>query len=176
MLIAVGASAVLGLSFYLKRRTKKLQAKNQALFNPPSPSEYRGLFAPTDEELRQIEREKLAAEQAKEAEILRQESEEKLAAITNFKNAWLVQPDRKNTIELLRRAAESASSEKFSEIASAIVELWREGKIKDLPARDLADLLDSHLRILPQQERTSGALFWLKEEIAEMRRKSEESE
>jgi hypothetical protein len=33
--------------------------------------------------------------------------------------------------------------------------------------------LDSHLRILPQQERLSGAIFWLKQEIENLRRKSE---
>lgn len=173
MVIAVGASSVLGFSFYLKRRTRKLQTENQTHFNPPP--EYHSLFDPTDEELRAIEREERAAEQAKKAEVLRQEAKEKLKALTDFKNSWLANPERKNTIELLRRAA-GESAEKFSEIASLIIKLWRENRIKDLSAPDLADLLDSHFRILPQQERTSGALFWLKEEIAKLRRKSEESE
>lgn len=173
-LIIIGASAVLGFSFYLKRQSKRLRAENQTRLNPPSP-EYHGLFAPTDEELRAREREKYNAQKAKAAELARQEAEEKLTTFADYKNAWRARPERKNTIELLRQAAETESAKTFSETASMIVEMWREGQVENLSAPDLADLLDSHLRILPQQERTSGALFWLREEINQLRFGSEGS-
>jgi hypothetical protein len=35
---------------------------------------------------------------------------------------------------------------------------------------DAAALVDSHMRLLPQEERSSGALFWLREEVTKMRK------
>jgi len=67
-------------------------------------------------------------------------------------------------------ASESENAKIFSEISENVIKLWRENRIENLEARDLADLLDSHFRTLPQQERTSGELFWLREEIENLRR------
>lgn len=173
VVITVGLSAVLGFSFYLKRRTaKRLETENQQYLNP---QEYRSLFAPSDEEMRVSEREESERQKAKAEEKERQAKEENLAALADFRNSWRDNPNRKNTVELFRRAAASGSAEAFSETASAVIELWREKRIENLPAPDLADLLDSHLRILPQQERTAGKLFWLREETAELRRASEDN-
>lgn len=67
MVIAVGAAAILGFTFYTKRRTKSFSAHQQRQFtDSPPPS----LFEPDAEELRLIEREnenrllaKIAAEE-----------------------------------------------------------------------------------------------------------------
>jgi hypothetical protein len=95
--------------------------------------------------------------------------EEKAEKISEFEKAWSAAPDRKRTIELLFLAAQSENAKIFSEVSESVLNLWRENRIENLTAHDLADLLDSHFRILPQQERTSGAIFWLKKEIERLR-------
>ncbi len=84
-------------------------------------------------------------------------------------------PTKENTIELFRLAVESESAEIFSQTAENVIQVWRTGKLKSLTANDLAQLAESHLWLLPQEERTLGAVFWLKQEIADLRRKAIES-
>lgn len=172
MVIAIGASAVLGVSFYLNRKTKRLQSKNQDQF--PVRSNYRPLFEPTDDEIRALEREEEARQAAKIETELRQIKAGKIEDVRDFQKIWQNQSNKGNTLELLRLAAVSETAQIFSEISEKIIKVWYDRKIDNLSARDLADLLDSHLRTLPQQERTSGILFWLKQEILSLRRKSED--
>lgn len=173
MVIAVGASAVLGFSFYLKRRPKSLAAaNNNKQFNVSPPG--RSLFEPDAEELRSIESEKENLSRAKNAErqhLLKAEKAEKVRLL--LKN-WQSAPTVKTTAEILRRAAEAGSAEIFSETAENVLKAWREHRIENLSALNLAELLDSHFRLLPQQERTSGAIFWVKREIENLRSQSEE--
>lgn len=171
MVIAIGASAVLGFSFYLRRKTKRLQSQNQVQF--AEPTRYRPLFAPTDEEIRALEREEKTREKAKAEDEIRQAKENKIKLAHDFQKIWQNQPNKGKTIEFLRLAAESENSEVFSETARNVLNFWSDKKIDNLSAQDLADLLDSHLRTLPQQERASGILFWLKQEIQSLRRNSE---
>ena len=171
MVIVVGATTILGFSVYLKRRTKSLESNNQTNFDDVPP--YRSLFAPTDEEIRQSELEENAARLAKETEEARRLAGEKIEKIHECEKDWRVAPDRRKTVELLRLASESENAKIFSETAEGVIESWRENQLQDLTGDDLADLLDSHLRTLPQQERTSGAIFWLKQEIINLREKSE---
>ncbi len=90
-----------------------------------------------------------------------------------FEKVWRNEPNKQNTIELLRLAAESESAEVFSQTEENVIQVWHNEQAGGLSKKDLADLLDSHLRILPQQERLSGAVFWIKREIENLRRKSE---
>jgi len=66
--ITIGLLSVLGFAAYLKRRRKSLEIINQEQFNEPPP--YRPLFAPTDVEIRALEREEEIEKvaEAKEAE------------------------------------------------------------------------------------------------------------
>jgi hypothetical protein len=171
MVIAIGASAVLGFSFYLRRKTKQLKEQNQTLFTEPP--RYRPLFAPTEEDTRALELEEKLREKAKAEDEIRQAKENKIKLARDFQNTWQDQPNKGKTIELLRLAATSEDSETFSETARGVLNFWNDKKIDNLSAQDLADLLDSHLRTLPQQERASGILFWLKQEIESLRRNSE---
>lgn len=137
---------------------------------------YRSLFEPDEDEIRVIEREekmRLKAENEQKKEDLLKEKAEK---VFEFQKIWNQEPNRKNTIELIILSAQSESGELFSKTAENVLNLWKENRIENLSASDLADLLDSHFRILPQQERTSGALFWLKEEIAELKRQKSEAQ
>ena len=172
MLIVVGVTAVVGFSVYLKRRTTSLNSDNQTKFIEPP---YRSLFAPTDEEVCQFELEENAERQAKEREETRRLAAERIEKVQECEKYWRAAPDRRKTIELLRLASESEDAKTFSEAAESVIKVWRVNQLQDLTGDDLADLLDSHLRTLPQQERTSGAIFWLKQEIKNLREKSEES-
>ncbi len=170
VVIVIGVSAIVGFSAYLKRRNKSLDATNQNQFNNPP---YRSLFAPSDEEIRALERveqTKLEAEQKEnEREVLSKKSEK----VRDFEKIWRGEPTKQNTIELLRLAAQSESAETFSQTAENVIQVLHHEQAGGLSKKDLADLLDSHLRILPQQERLSGAMFWIKREIENLRRKSE---
>jgi hypothetical protein len=166
--ILVVLSAASLLFIFVKRRNSNLLEQN-----PPknlSAANFRPLFEPDEDDLRAFEREEKALEDAKKADEARQVLVEKAEKASELKKTWSASPDRKRTIELLFLASESENAKFFSEISENVIKLWRENRIENLEARDLADLLDSHFRILPQQERTSGELFWLREEIENLRR------
>lgn len=169
--ILAAFSALVVLALFAKRRKAHLLEQN----NPKNlPAEnYRPLFAPTDEEIRAFEREekeKLLVEEREKARRLAEEEKEK---IYELEKNWRVSPDKKRTVEMLFVAAEIGDAKMFGEISLNVIKLWREDKVENLPAKDLADLLDSHFRLLPQQERTSGVIFRLKEEIENLRSRSE---
>jgi hypothetical protein len=171
--ILVVLSAVALLAKVVKRRNSFPLEQN-----PPknlSAASYRPLFQPTEEEMRAYEREEKALAAAKKAEEERRIFVEKTEKAFEFEKIWSVSPDRKGTIELLFLAAKSENAQTFSKCAENVIKLWRENRIENLKALDLAELLDSHFRTLPQQERTSGVGFWLKEEIEKLRLRSEEN-
>lgn len=172
MVIVVGTAAVVGFTFFLKRRTARtLESHDQKQFADAPP--YRSLFEPDEAEMRALEAAENAEKSAKEREELSQLTVEMLEKVRKYENVWRVSPDKRKTVELLRLAAESGKAQIFSDAAENVLQIWRENKIENLTSTDLADLLDSHFRTLPQQERISGALFWIKREIEILRRKSE---
>jgi hypothetical protein len=131
----------------------------------------RPLFAPTDEEIRAFENEERARLEA-EAENERAAVEARQdAAVAEAIELWRRSPDRSSTTSLLVAAARSESSNVFSRIASEILQVFNEQGIAGISHGDLAALLDSHFRLLPQQERSAGVVFGIKQEIAELRRK-----
>lgn len=169
--IVVSVTAVVGFSIYLKRKTKPLESNNQRQFVDAVPP-YRSLFAPDDEEVRAQERE---AQMKFEAELKQAEQKivfERAERVREYKKIWRDAPTKQNTIELLRLAAESENAEVFSQTAENVIQVLLHEQAGNLTAKDLADLLDSHVSTLPQQERISGAAFWLKQEIEKLRRNS----
>ncbi len=171
-IIIVGAAAVFGFSFYLKRRAKSLESNNQKQIVGDAP-QYRSLFEPDEEEIRFLEREEAAKTEAEKLETARRDLLEKAERVKEFQTIFLENPTRKNIIELLLSAAGSESAKIFGETAESVLKVFRENKIKNLTATDLAGLLESHIGLLSQQERASGAMFWLKQEIERLRRDSE---
>ena len=157
--------------FLTRERQALPPAKDPRRFDVPPV--YHSIFEPTDEEIRALETEEKRQLTANQAEETRLIAEQNLAEIYDYRKVWRESPDARTTAELLRRAAENGNAAVFAEIAESVIKLSRENEINNLSARDLAELLDSHFRLLPQQERTSGAIFRLKEEIAELRLKSE---
>ncbi len=168
-IITVGLSAVLGFSFLNSRRAKFFKAQNSDQIEPL----YKSLFAPSDAEIRALEQAEKAKAKVEKAESANKDLLAKMERLSELNKIWVENPNKKNTIELLFLAAQSESAKIFSQTAKNVIQVWRNGKLESLTANDLAQLAESHLWLLPQQERTSGAVFWLKQEIADLRRKSE---
>lgn len=164
-------STLFVLALFAKRRKAHLLEENKP--KNLNAENFRPLFAPTDEDIRAFEREEKEKLLAKEREEMRRLTEEKIEKVYEVEKSWRASPDKKATAKLLFSASEPGNAKIYGEIAESVIKIWREDKIENLSARDLADLLDSHFRILPQQERTSGAIFWLREEIEKLRSKSE---
>jgi hypothetical protein len=174
VVIAAGLLIAFGFSFYLRSRQISAPEDQNYLAHPQN---FRPLFAPSEEDIRALESAEKEAEKQRarenEHENERQALLEKSGLANEFKRIWLNAPDRRGAAELLRLAGESENAETFSEIAENVIQVWHDEKIAGLKAAELAALLDSHFRLLPQQEMASGALFWLKQEIAELRLKAE---
>ncbi len=171
IIITAGLSVIFGVSFFQKRNIKSLQNSNKDNFEPS----YKSLFAPSDEEIRAFER-----EAETKARMEKSESEQKIRLLESerlneIQKVWTVNPNKNNSIELLFLAAQSKSAETFSKTARSVIRVWQQGSLTNLKAVELAQLIESHIWLLPQKERTSGINFWLKQELAELRRKSEES-
>jgi hypothetical protein len=88
---------------------------------------------------------------------------------------WRGLPSRKNTLELLYIASQSENGNVYSDVTKSVLESWHNGKIVDLSAEDLAQMLESHFWLLPSEQRTSGFSFGLNQEIASLRQKSLEN-
>jgi hypothetical protein len=148
------------------------RSTNQNTFNP---KKFRGLFQPTEEEIRASEKAEKEIEQAKTGEAKRLELEEKISKVVESIDVWRKLPSRRNTLELLYVASKSENGRVYSDAAKSVLESWQNGKIDDLSAEDLAQILESHFWLLPDEQRTSGINFGLNQEIASLRRKSLEN-
>jgi hypothetical protein len=133
-------------------------------------SQFRPLFAPTEEDLAKVEREKQAEIDAEREQNNRLELEKKLANFEEFRQTWRASVNKISTVELLTRAVEFQSSEVFLETVQAIL---NERQSIDFSNEDLARLIESHFWLLPANERTPGVTFAVNEEIAALRRRSE---
>jgi hypothetical protein len=163
MIIAVGIASVVGFSNYLKQRRQLPQDDSpRQLENPPP---YRSLFEPTDDEIRLQQREDYLRKQADEKASRQEQLKQKAAAVRKELSAWLGAPDKSGAVRVILEASGSESARVYSEIAESVIKVVRENRVPGLGGNELAELLDSHFRLLPQQERNSGELHWLKNEI-----------
>lgn len=167
-------AAVALIGFIVRREVAKSLLENPSPRELPQP-QYRPLFQPDEEDLREMER----MEAEKLAEIERQENlkqaEEKLAKFGELRQTWAQSPNRGSTIELLVQASQISDGKVYLETCEGILASWCAGDIGELSSDDLAQLLESHFWLLPDSERTPGVSFRLKEEIAGLRREPEES-
>jgi hypothetical protein len=167
-------AAVALIGFIVRREVAKSLLEQAPLRELPQP-QYRPLFEPAEDELRA----EASAEAKKVKEIESQESlkqaEEKLAKFEELRQTWAQSPTRGSTINLLYEASQIADGTVYLETCERILTSWHAGEIADLSADDLAQLLESHFWLLPDSQRTPGVSFRLKQEIAGLRRESEES-
>jgi hypothetical protein len=166
--ILVVLSAAITIPLFIKRR-KTPSSENPRQLEPPP---FRSLFEPSETELRALEREEKARLAARKRQNEEQLSVQKQEEIREFQKIWQISPNKKNTVELIRLSAAGESGKNFAEIAESVIQLWRAKKIEEFSGEDLAAVLESHFRLLPNEERTSGVAFWLKREIASLRAKS----
>lgn len=132
---------------------------------------FRPLFAPNEEDMREFEREEKAQLAVKQSEEQGHVRAKKLALFEKLRQTWRVSPNRAKTIEMLYQASQTESGKVYLEVSESVLEAWRAGKIADLTADDLAQLLESHFWLLPTTERTPGFSFRIQQEIAALRRK-----
>ena len=133
-------------------------------------SRFRPLFAPSDEDLAAVEREKQDVIDAEQRENDRLAREKKLANFAEFRQTWRASEKKENVADLLTRAAEFKDGEVFLETVKTILD---ERQNVSLSNEDLAQLIESHFWLLPANERTPGVTFAVNEEIAALRRRSE---
>lgn len=171
--ILVALSAVITISVLLLARKyrKSLISHIPEQIEPPHP---RSLFEPDEEEIRAREREEKTKIESLKAEEIRRISAQKAEKVREFREFWEIAPQRRSTVHLLHLAAQTENGKIFSETAETVIQHWQANKIEDLKAEQLAQILESHFWLLPNEERTSGVAFWLKQEIAGLRRSSEE--
>ena len=167
-------AAIVLLSIFVKRQVTESLAEHESPRELPEP-QFRPLFEPTDEELREEE----LKEAAEAAEIDRQESlkqtEEKLAKFDRLRQDWANSPNKIGTIELLYQASALGQGELYWDTCERVLAVFRAGVISGLSADDLAQMLESHFWLLPDDERPPGVSFLLQEEIAGLRREIAES-
>jgi hypothetical protein len=166
VVLAVLSAAVL-LVYYVKRQDRDLIEDNPS-YNL-SAENFRPLFAPTDEEMREFERAESAKREAAALDEAERAETAKEDEIWRLQVEWKTFPDKQKTIDLLYAASQTGDGNLFSDVSDQILQVFRETGIGGLSPNDLAELFDSHYRLLPQVERSSGALFRLKQEIAELR-------
>ncbi len=162
VLLILSAAAV--IYFFQTRQRPILTEKKRSYL--AEETDLRPLFAPEKRDLDRSIREENAgaAKLRNEAAAAERDSELELA-----RRSWVASPGRKTTGQLIRLATDTKNADTFAETANEILRAHREGLINGLTDNDLAALLDSHYVLLPVNERGSGALFLIKQEIAKLR-------
>lgn len=174
MLLLIAVLASLSAAFLLFRYAKRSDPElpvHQTI-STEAPSGARPLFAPTDEDLQRESSEKVARSIARRE--YRAKAKERESVDTALLN-WREDRNAKTAAELLRVVTTTNLEGAFSRSASEIIEDYRASHLLGIAESDLAALLDSHLKLLPAGERSSGELFWLKQEIADLRKRTSRS-
>ena len=170
MLYLLAVFAIIAAAALLAKFANRqiIQPFNSDRHNDLPPAGLRPLFEPTEDDLREFERNELAVQKAKELEAARSAKADRELDLRRLLMAWRTSPSRQNTVDVLKEAAEIGKAELFSEVSEEIIKVFNEQGVGGLSPGELAVLINSHCRLLPQAERSSGALFWLKEETARL--------
>jgi hypothetical protein len=171
--ILVVLSAAITISVVLKTQKNRnyLFSEHPREIEPPAS---RSLFEPGEEEIRAQKQAEKARDAFQKEEAARQIFAQKAEKVREFREFWELAMNRRNTVQLIHLAAQTESGKIFSETAESVIQHWQANKIEDLTSEQLAQILESHFWLLPDKERTSGVSFWLKQEIAGLRRSSVE--
>jgi hypothetical protein len=162
--ILVVLLAAIGIAVFVKRRIDRdLLESNQ----PKNLMEtnLRPLFEADEEDLRGLE----SVTDTIEAEVVDDARETKLEKLHEFRQTWRANPNKRDTVSLLVMASESESAAVYAETVASVLGEWRAERLNDLSSSDLAELIETHLWLLPPTERMSGKSFLIKQEIADLR-------
>ena len=113
----------------------------------------------------------VSAEQAAIQET--DEREAKIAAAREFIDRWKESPDRPSTAKMLHLAADTDDAETYNNAVELALNAWQEGKLPDLSATELHNLLNSEYWLLSSRTRSSGAGFILKRTLSRAKRELE---
>jgi hypothetical protein len=162
ILLLIAVLAVLSAAFLIwavRRNDRALPASSRRISET---TDLRPLFEPSREELREEE----AREIARREVSARAEKRAKIdASLQEWRNSRSVS----KATELLAVTAESGDARDFSRAAEEIIQEFERDSFTLVAPTEVADLLESHRLLLPVTERSSGRLFWLKEEVAKLR-------
>lgn len=125
-------------------------------------SRFRPLFAPSEEDLLAVEREKQDAIDAEQLENARLVREKKLANFAEFRQTWHTSEKRESVAGLFARAVEFQNGEVFLETVKTVLDARQS---LDLSDEDLAQLIESNFWLLPANERTPGITFTVNQEL-----------
>jgi len=157
--------AAIGVAFLVKRQIDRDLIESQEP-KQLSGTHLRPLFESDEEEVRLSDGEDT---DVIDAEPVDDEREIKLAKLDEIRQTWGANPDKRNTLELLAAAAETGVGGLYAAEVGEVVGRFRNGGIAGLSRADLADLVETHLWLLPAQERMSGKGFLVKQEIEDLR-------
>jgi len=101
------------------------------------------------------------------------EREAKRAAAQEFSERWQAAPDRTSTADMLHSAADTDDAETYNNAVELALNAWQEGKLPDLSATELHNLLNSEYWLLSSRTRSSGAGFILKRTLSRAKRELE---
>ncbi|HEX8709996.1 MAG TPA: hypothetical protein VF723_17275 [Pyrinomonadaceae bacterium] len=87
-----------------------------------------------------------------------------------FLEDWQSAPDRRSTAQALHVAALANDAPLYERAIEAAFQFWREGRLAQLSAAELRQLIESEFWILAPAVRNSGAGFVLKRRLATLRR------
>jgi hypothetical protein len=168
MLLLFAVLAVVSAAFLLFQSKKRQHSEiyDRGPLPPDPPLNARPLFMPTEGEIR------LAADADKARAIARREYRAKAnarATVDDALAAFRAAPSARSAAALLRVTAESGLEGDFSRSAGEILEIFHGSGLGGVDAVGLAALLESHIRLLSNAERSSGELFRLKQEVAKLR-------
>jgi len=107
-----------------------------------------------------------------DAEPVDDAREKTLAKLEELRHTWGENPTKRDAVTMLGLAAETGSASTYSSVAGDVIREWRAGRINGLSSADLAELIESHLWLLPSEEKISGAGFVIKQEISTLRSKN----
>ena len=83
---------------------------------------------------------------------------------------FLPNPQTKFLPKLLHVSILTKSAEIYLQTIEAVFNIWKQKKLENISALELITLFESHYRLLPGNEKASGAGFLLKEKLAGIRR------
>ena len=168
MIFFIALLASLSAAFLLFRFTRRhdVELSDKQFISAGPPMNARPLFEPTEAELRQ-NADYIEAKRIAESEY--HSNAKNRADVDAALIDWRKFRDSKKVVELLRVTAESGLDGDFPRAAQEILDFFRVYGIDGLANDDMVALIDSHIRLLSTQERSSGAIFWLKQEVAKLR-------
>jgi hypothetical protein len=164
LVLAAAASAF--IYFFIKDNSERRLVSGD-LRSLPETTNLRPLFAPSDDELRA---KSAAAERQAEIEDERFNDDigrKRLAEFRNRLRGWQTAPDTAKIGDLLELARIDGDS--YAVAAETITKEFLNGRVNGISADGLAQMLESHSWLLPDEERGPAISFRIKEAIRELR-------